>query len=129
MGAQNRNIETFVAATDLSAKKGYAVYLNGSLSGQTPVAAICTANLRAVGIIDNEPYYTDYPMGVVTHGHAFAYAGGAVDEGDPLKTDGNGALVKADTDKDKVVALARQASAAGSELIKVFVNAYELSTT
>ena len=128
MGAQNRNTKTVIAKSDLSAKTGYGVYLNGETDGLNIVAAICGANARAYGFIENPPSDIAKPMTIVTRGECYAYAGGTVDEGDPLKTDSNGAVVEAGTDKDRVVGIALQASS-GSELIKIEVEKYEISST
>lgn len=125
--ANTELIKTYVAKTDLKAKKGYAVYLgNDDKILNTPVATIAGANARAIGIIVDPPTAAEKPMGVCIDGHCFAVAGGSVTAGAKLITDTNGALVAGTTDKDHVVAIALEDAAAG-EMFEVFIKVYDLA--
>lgn len=121
-------MRSYNAKTDLSAKLGYAVYVTTDTKvNNLPVAAICTSNLRAKGIIVDPPKGAAYSMAIAVDGEfTRAMAGDTITAGSPLKTDTNGALVVADTDKDHVVALAEEAASAG-ELFDVQVKIYDLA--
>lgn len=120
--------ETFAAKTDLSAKKGYAVYVTTDTAvSNTAVAAICGANAKAVGIIIDPPYGANHEMGVVTSGRCKAIAGASFNAGVPLKTNTDGTLILADTDKDHVIALSRKASGGAGEFVDVEVIKYDLA--
>lgn len=120
-------VKTYIAKTDLSAKEGYAVFLTtDDKINNTPVARIATANVRAIGVIENPPSGTGKAMSVALSGLTRGIAGGDITAGLALKTDANGALVHADTDKDKVVAIAQEAAASG-ELFDIEIVKYDIA--
>jgi len=127
--SNDRVVKTYAAKADYSAKQGYAVFLDDEDAVKnTPVATLCTANARGIGIIVDPPYAADYGMGVCVDGYCKAIAGGTVTVGNPLKADANGALVLADTDQDKVIAIAQKDAASG-EQFDVKISVYDLAVT
>jgi hypothetical protein len=125
--ANDQLVKTYAAKTDLSAKIGYAVYLaDDAKVNNTPVATICGANARAIGIITDPPYGTSYAMNVCVDGYCRAYAGDTIAAGAKLITDTNGALVTGTTDKNHVVAIAQEDAAAG-ELFDIMIALYDLA--
>lgn len=123
MAVQNFE-KTYNAKADYSAKKGYAVYLNGATDGtlvdNVPVATLCGANAAAIGIITDPPKGTGYAMRVCILGDSYAVAGDTIVPGNRLKTDTNGALVPVASNNDNYIAIA-QSSAASGDTFKVFV--------
>ena len=120
-------VRTYAAHTDLSAKKGYAVYLTtATKTKNTPEVAICTANARGIGIIVEPPLAADKGVGVCVGGFCKAILGETVTAGVPLRADTNGALVTASTDKDKVIAISQEGGDA-ADLIEVEILRYDLA--
>lgn len=109
--------ESYESSADLSAKQFYVVKYH-TVAGQIALSA---AAGDAIGILQNDPN-TNQPATVRHLGISKAVVDGnsvAIAIGDPLKSSSNGRLVKAATDKDRVVAWAEEASTADNVIISV----------
>ena len=118
-------VRSYSAGADLSAKKGYAVKLNGSRANRTPVAILAGANEGAIGIITEPGIENGDRISVCVHGFCFAKLGGTVDEGNALKVDANGALVAATPSEDDVIIARVEQGGVSGDIVQVFVNAYK----
>ncbi len=93
---------------------------------------ICGANGEAIGVLTNDVVDATGLAGaeaflsVVVQGCALVKFGGAVTAGKPVKSDGSGNAVLADTDKDKVLGYAWE-TAATSDIGLVLLNRSTLS--
>lgn len=123
----DKNEFTYVAKTDLSAKKGYAVYVTTDAEvNNTPVVDICTANKSAVVGIITDPGVAGQSIGVAIEGFVNAVVGENVTAGAFLKTNTAGKLVVASSDKDHVIAQAQKAGNSGEE-VQVLIRKFDLA--
>mgnify|MGYP001766677445 CR=1 FL=1 len=114
--------KSFISAADLSAKTGYAVKLNGSLTNGQAQVALAGANETAIGIIKDGGRASGDEVSVVFEGATNeARLGDTVTVGDFLKVDSTGRLVTATATGDiNIIAQALKSGAVG-ELIPVII--------
>lgn len=111
---------TLVAAADLSAKQYYFVKLDSA--GK---AALCSgATDKPIGILQNAPV-SGAEAEVVVSGGSKVVAGGTLDEGNSIGTDGNGKAVALTqgTDTTKYVVGQVLSAGASNEIVTVVINA------
>jgi hypothetical protein len=116
MGLRNEfNELTFIATTDLSGKRGYAVAFDGSNPGQVILAN--AQGTPPIGLLfrENRPGFTNDRVAVCMPGAGVAPAvyGGTVAAGDKLTADSTGKLITTTTSGDKYIAIALEAGATG----------------
>lgn len=117
-------IESFKATADYSAKQYCAVTFGADDEHATVQSS---AGGRCFGILQNAPNAANAIAEVaLPGGGAKAVLGGTVTRGNFLKSDANGALVAAATDKDEYVAKAMASGVAG-DVIAVEVILGQLS--
>lgn len=111
---------TLVAAADLSTKQYYFVKLDN-----TGKAALCSgATDKPIGILQNAPV-SGAEAEVVVSGGSKVVAGGTLDEGNSIGTDGNGKAVALTqgTDTTKYVVGQVLSAGASNEIVTVVINA------
>jgi len=102
-------------AADLSSNQFYAAKLNAS----EQIALGAVQGEKVIGILQNTPTANEHGS-VMCLGLSKVKLGGAVTVMDPLCTDANGKLVKADENDEFVIAIALQTGVA-NDLIQAFV--------
>lgn len=114
--------KSFISAADLSAKTGYAVKLNGSLTNGQAQVDLAGANETAIGIIKDGGRASGDEVSVVFEGSTNeARLGDTVTVGDFLKVTTGGKLITAGgTGDDNVIAQALKSGEDG-ELIPVII--------
>lgn len=111
---------TLVAAADLSTKQYYFVKLDSN--GK---AALCSgATDKPIGILQNAPT-SGTEAEVVVAGGSKVIAGGTLDEGNSIGTDGNGKAVALTQGTDTTKYIVGQVLSAGAsnEIVTVVINA------
>lgn len=111
---------TLVAAADLSAKQYYFVKLDN-----TGKAALCSgATDKPIGILQNAPV-SGAEAEIVVAGGSKVIAGGTLDEGNSVGTDGNGKAVALTQGTDTTKYIVGQVLSAGAsnEIVTVVINA------
>lgn len=111
---------TLVAAADLSTKQYYFVKLDSN--GK---AALCNgATDKPIGILQNAPT-SGTEAEVVVAGGSKVIAGGTLDEGNSIGTDGNGKAVALTQGTDTTKYIVGQVLSAGAsnEIVTVVINA------
>ena len=115
----------FVVATgDLSSYQYYVVKA-GSTAGTVKVAGTAASD-AILGVLQNDPASGE-PAEVAAWGVAKAIAAASVTYGCKLTTNSTGQVAATTTDKDEIVAIALEASAAAGDIITVLLTRFTLS--
>lgn len=121
---------TVESSADLSTHQ-FKFVIGAALSGNSQQArvALAGANGRAFGVLQNKPSAAGQGAVVRISGVTKLVVDGtsAIAVGGPLKSDASGRGVVAGTDKDKVCAIAMEASSAANDIIAALVCNYDLA--
>lgn len=122
---------TFDAAADLSTHQ-FKFVIGAAAAGTSQQARVNVsgANGRSLGVLQNKPNAANLGAVVRVSGMTKLVvdgSGNAIAVGNPLKSDGSGQGILANTDKDKVGAIALEASTAAGDIIAALVCQYDLA--
>ena len=121
---------TFDAAADLSTHQyKFVIGAAAAAGSQDARVTVAGANGRAIGVLQNKPNAANLAAVVMVSGASKLVVDGtvAIGVGVPLKADASGRGVVAGTDKDKVCAIALEASSAANDIIEVLICNYDLA--
>lgn len=123
---------TFDSAADLSTHQ-FKFVIGAAAAGTSQLARVnvAGANGRTIGVLQNKPNAANLGAVVRVSGMTKLVvdgtAGGGTVVGGPLKSDASGRGVVAATDKDKVGAIALEASTAANDVIAALICNYDLA--
>jgi hypothetical protein len=122
---------TLEAAADLSAHQ-FKFLMGAAASGNSQLARVnvATANARVIGILQNKPPTANQGAVVRVSGRSKLVVDGsgtAITVGLPLKATTAGVGIAAASDKDKVGAIALEASSASGDIIDTLIMNYDLA--
>jgi hypothetical protein len=121
---------TLEAAADLSTHQyKFLIVSAGVVGGQQCRVNVAGANGRAIGVQQNKPPAAGMGAVVRISGLTKLVVDGTtpIAAGNPLKADASGRGVLAGTDKDKVNAVALEASSAANDIIEALIALYDLA--
>jgi hypothetical protein len=122
---------TIEASADLSTHQ-FKFVIGAAASGNSQLARVNVsgANGRSFGILQNKPSAAGLGAVVRLAGTSKLVvdgSGSAISVGSPLKADASGRGVVAGTDKDKVGAIALEASSAANDVIEALICIYDIA--
>lgn len=122
---------TLDSAADLSAVQ-FKFVIGAAASGSSQLARVAISGLngRAIGILQNKPAAANLGAVVRVSGRSKLMVDGSgtnITVGVPLKSSAGALGIVAGTDKDKVCAIALEASTAANDIIDALICIYDLA--